>query len=95
MFFILLIILNLFNFKLTENKLINYLILSLIPIEIIIFIIYLLKNKKIKDKENIKNKNINNQLKEKITILNSEINLLEESNKKLQKEIKQEKEDII
>lgn len=95
MFFILLIILNLFNFKLTENKLINYLILSLIPIEIIIFIIYLLKNKKIKDKENIKNKNINNQLKEKITILNSEINLLEESNKKLQKEIEQEKEDII
>lgn len=94
-FFILLIILNLFNFKLTENKLINYLILSLIPIEIIIFIIYLLKNKKIKDKENIKNKNINNQLKEKITILNSEINLLEESNKKLQKEIEQEKEDII
>ena len=95
MFFILLIILNLFNFKLTENKLINYLILSLIPIEIIIFIIYLLKNKRIKDKENIKNKNINNQLKEKITILNSEINLLEESNQKLQKEIEQEKEDII
>ena len=95
MFFILLIILNLFNFKLTENKLINYFILSLIPIEIIIFIIYLLKNKKIKDKENIKNKNINNQLKEKITILNSEINLLEESNQKLQKEIEQEKEDII
>lgn len=95
MFFILLIILNLFNFKLTENKQINYLILSLIPIEIIIFIIYLLKNKRIKDKENIKNKNINNQLKEKITILNSEINLLEESNQKLQKEIEQEKEDII
>ena len=93
--FILLIILNLFNFNLIKNKIINYLILFLIPAEIIIFILYLLKNKKIKNKENLEQEKIDNELKEKITILNSEINLLEENTKKLEKEIEQEKEDII
>lgn len=93
--FILLIILNLFNFNLIKNKIINYLILILIPVEIIIFILYLFKNKKIKNKQIIQNKEIENKLNEKITILNSEINLLEENIKKLEKEIKQEKEDII
>lgn len=88
--FILLIILNLFNFNLIKNKIINYLILFFIPVEIIIFIFYLLKNKK-----NTKKEKINNELNEKITILNSEINLLEENTKKLEKEIKKEKEDII
>lgn len=93
--FIALIILNLFNFNLIKNKIINYLILILIPVEIIIFIFYLFKNKKIKNKQIIQNKEIENKLNEKITILNSEINLLEENIKKLEKEIKQEKEDII
>lgn len=93
--FVALIILNLFNFNLIKNKIINYLILILIPIEIIIFIFYLFKNKKIKNKQIIQNKEIENKLNEKITILNSEINLLEENIKKLEKEIKQEKEDII
>lgn len=88
--FILLIILNLFNFNLIKNKIINYLILFFIPVEIIIFIFYLLKNKK-----NTKKEKINNELNEKITILNSEINLLEENTKKLEKEIEKEKEDII
>lgn len=88
--FILLIILNLFNFNLIKNKIINYLILFLIPVEIIIFIFHLLKNKK-----NIEKEKIDNELKEKITILNSEINLLGENIKKLEKEIKKEKEDII
>ena len=88
--FILLIIFNLFNFNLIKNKIINYLILFFIPVEIIIFIFYLLKNKK-----NTKKEKINNELNEKITILNSEINLLEENTKKLEKEIEKEKEDII
>ena len=88
--FILLIILNLFNFNLIKNKIINYLILFFIPVEIIIFIFYLLKNKK-----NTKKEKINNELNEKITILNSEINLLKENTKKLEKEIEKEKEDII
>ena len=88
--FILLIIFNLFNFNLIKNKIINYLILILIPVEIIIFIFYLLKNKK-----NTKKEKINNELNEKITILNSEINLLKENTKKLEKEIEKEKEDII
>ena len=93
--FILLFILNLFNFNLIKNKTINYLILFLIPVEIITFIFYLIKNKRIKNEENIEKEKINKELKEKITILNSEINLLEEDTKKLEKEIKQEKEDII
>lgn len=96
--FIISIILNLFNFNLIKNKIINYLILFLIPIEIIIFIFYLLKNKKIKNKinkENIENKKIENELNEKITILNSQINLLEENIKKLQKEIENDKNEII
>ena len=46
-------------------------------------------------KEAIEKEKIDKELKEKITILNSEINLLEEDTKKLEKEIKQEKEDII
>ena len=54
-----------------------------------------LKNKRIKNEENIEKEKIDKELKEKITILNSEINLLEEDTKKLEKEIKQEKEDII
>ena len=87
--------LNSENFNLIKNKTINYLILFLIPVEIITFIFYLIKNKRIKNEENIEKEKIDKELKEKITILNSEINLLEEDTKKLEKEIKQEKEDII
>ena len=67
----------------------------MIPVEIITFIFYLIKNKRIKNEENIEKEKIDKELKEKITILNSEINLLEEDTKRLEKEIKQEKEDII
>ena len=81
--------------NLIKNRKINYLILFLIPVEIITFIFYLIKNKRIKNEENIEKEKIDKELKEKITILNSEINLLEEDTKKLEKEIKQEKEDII
>lgn len=89
--FIILIILNIINFILIKNKIINYLILCLIPIEIILFI---LKNKKIKN-EKIKNKKSEDKYKEKITIINSQINLLEENIKKSQEEIEKEKQKII
>ena len=95
--FIILIISNLFNYNLIKNKIINYLTLILISFEIILFIYYLFKNKKIINKinqENIENKKSENELKEKIPILNSEINLLEENIKKLQKEIENTKDDI-
>lgn len=89
--FIILIILNIINFILIKNKIINYSILCLIPIEIILFI---LKNKKIKN-EKIKNKKSEDKYKEKITIINSQINLLEENIKKSQEEIEKEKQKII
>ena len=89
--FIVLIILNIINFILIKNKIINYSILCLIPIEIILFI---LKNKKIKN-EKIKNKKSEDKYKEKITIINSQINLLEENIKKSQEEIEKEKQKII
>ncbi len=89
--FILLIILNIINFILIKHKIINYSILCFIPIEIILFI---LKNKKIKN-EKIKNKKSEDKYKEKITIINSQINLLEENIKKSQEEIEKEKQKII
>lgn len=89
--FIVLIILNIINFILIKNKIINYSILCLIPIEIILFIF---KNKKIKN-EKIKNKKSEDKYKEKITIINSQINLLEENIKKSQEEIEKEKQKII
>ena len=96
--FILLIVLNLFIYNFIKNEIINYLILSLIPIEIIVFIIYLIKNKKTLNKlneENLKIEKNENELKEKVTMLNSQINLLKENIEKLQKEIDSEKEEII
>lgn len=96
--FILLIIFNIFNFIFVKNKILNYCILSLIPIEIIIFTINYLKNRKMNNQikiKNLKNKKIQDELKEKITIIDSQINLLEENIKKLQKEIDEEKQKII
>ncbi len=96
--FILLIVLNLFIYNFIKNEIINYLILSLIPIEIIVFIIYLIKNKKTLNRlneENLKIEKNENELKEKVTMLNSQINLLKENIEKLQKEIDSEKEEII
>ena len=96
--FILLIILNFFNFNFIKNKIINYIILSFIPIEIIILIFNLIINKKIKnriEKENIEKKKIENEFKQKVTILDGQINLLEENEKKLQEEIEKEKQNII
>ncbi len=88
--FLLLIILNIFNFIYINNKIINIIIFSLIPIYLIYYIIKIKKNKKqdefnkIKLNEiNEKNTEINNQ----IDILNGQIDLLEKNNGDLNTEI--------
>lgn len=95
--FILLIIMNIFNFKFISNKIINYFLLSLIPIELILFIIYYFKNSKIKkqliekdEKEQIENQ----KLQESISLIDSQINLLISDVDKLEKEIQEEKEQL-
>ena len=70
--FILLIILNIFNFIFIKNEIINYSILSLIPIELILFIIYFIKNKKMKNKienEILEEKQQEKELQEQIAVL--------------------------
>ncbi len=54
--FVLLIIINILNFNFISNKIINYILLSLIPIELILLGINYIKNKKLK-KELQKQKN--------------------------------------
>ncbi len=100
-FFILLIILNIFNFIFIKNKIINYILFSFIPIELILFFIYYLKNKKIKNKLNKEllekefEEKINNQkIKEKINLINEQINLLENEVEKQKNEILETEKEI-
>ena len=88
--FIILIIINILNFIFIKNKIINYIIFSFIPIEGIIFLINILKNKKIK-KQNLEKENeIKKCYQEKLAIINSKIDLLENEIKKQEKEIEEE-----
>ncbi len=84
------IIINILNIFI-KNRIINYLILSLIPITIISYIILKIKHKK----NTSKNKNeINIQkekIKEEITGLESQINLLQTQISETQEEIEKEK----
>ena len=92
--FILLIILNIFNFIFIKNEIINYSILSLIPIELILFIIYFIKNKKIKNKienEILEEKQKEKELQEQIAVLDAQINFIQNEIEKQQKEMEQEK----
>ena len=92
--FILLIILNIFNFIFIKNEIINYSILSLIPIELILFIIYFIKNKKIKNKienEILEEKQQEKELQEQIAVLDAQINFIQNEIEKQQKEMEQEK----
>ena len=92
--FILLIILNIFNFIFIKNEIINYSILSLIPIELILFIIYFIKNKKMKNKienEILEEKQQEKELQEQIAVLDAQINFIQNEIEKQQKEMEQEK----
>ena len=90
MIFIILIIINILNFIFIKNKIINYIIFSFIPIEGIIFLINYFKNKKIK-KQNLEKENeIKKRYQEKLSIINSKIELLENEIKKQEKEIEEE-----
>ncbi len=95
--FILLIIINIINFIFIPNKIINYFILTLVPIEIILFIInYLKNNKKIKiiEKKLEIEKQENQKRQEQINLLDSQIQLLKEEIEKQEKEIQNEQEQI-
>ncbi len=99
--FILLILINIVNFKFISNKIINYILLILIPIELIIFLIYYLKNKnKIKKlekqllekdlQEKLEAQMQRQKLNEQISIIDNQVNLLKDEIKKQEKEISEE-----
>lgn len=90
-FLIIIILFNLINFIFIKNKILNYLLLILIPILLIIFFI----TKKINNKKyNLNNKNnINNldeEIENKIINLNTQINILNEEILKQNKIISEE-----
>ena len=90
LFFIILIIINIFSFLFIKNKTINYLFISLIPIFIILYILLRPKNKNIKKiDEKI------NSIKNEVNLINNQIKLLEEENIKKINEIENEKNNII
>lgn len=73
--FVLLIIINVLNFNFISNKIVNYILLSLIPIELILFGINYIKNNKLKKElqkqkkemqkqREISNKNLNLKIEE-------------------------------
>ena len=90
LFFILIIILNIIQFIVIKNKLINYIFLLTVPTDLIFSIFLKIKeNKKIKKQEKIEKNKINELEKINLEInnLNNEINLLEKNNDELEKEI--------
>lgn len=91
---ILLIVLNIFNLMYINNRLINILLFSLIPVYLIYYIIKIKNNKKQEilnkinlDKINEKNNEKNNEINNQIEILNGQIELLEKNNNDLKYEI--------
>ena len=90
LFFILIIILNIIQFIVIKNKLINYVFLLTVPTDLIFSVFLKIKeNKKIKKQEKIEKNKINELEKINLEInnLNNEINLLEKNNDELEKEI--------
>lgn len=84
--FVLLIIINILNFNFISNKIINYILLSLIPIELILFGINDSKNRKLK-KELQKQQN---EMKKQKEISNKNLNLkIEEIQKQIENSEKQ------
>ena len=91
LFFIILIILNIIQFLFIKNNIINILLLSIIPVLIIIWLLKNnIENKKIKNQEKNKKKIID-EIKLKENNLNNEIEVLEKNNKKIIEEINNEK----
>ena len=86
--FLLIILFNIFQFIFIKNKLINYLILTTIPIFLIYFI-YLIKKEKNKLKINKKlEENKLNEINSQINNYLNEINILNNNNLELENEIK-------
>ena len=88
--FILLIIINIFQFIFIKNKIFNYIFLLIVPTFLIYLIILKNKlNKKINNQKKIEENNLKNIEKINLEINNliNEINLLEKNNKNLENEI--------
>ena len=97
-FFLIIILINIFQFIFIKNKLINYIFLLTVPTCLIFCIFYKkISNKKIKKEENIEKNNliniekINNEIKNK----ENEINILEKNNNNLEKELINLKNNLI
>lgn len=97
-FFILIILINIFQFIFIKNKLINCIFLLTVPMYLIFCVFYKNKlNKKIKKEENIEKNNliniekINNEIKNK----ENEINILEKNNNNLEEELINFKNNLI
>ncbi len=85
-----LIILDIMQFTIIKNKILNYICIGLIPIFIIYYIVIKNKEKKklLKEKEIEKNKKLEiEKINLEINNLNNEINLLEKNNIELENEI--------
>ncbi len=99
--FILLIGINILSFTFIQNKIVNYIFLTLIPIELILFIINYRKNNQLKKEiqkqvleQKLEDKLQNQKLEEQLLMVNNQINLLEKELQNYKKEIEEEKENI-
>lgn len=95
--FIVLIILNIISFTILKNNIINFILLGAILVEIILFIIYQIKNKKINNKINeqvLEEKVEDQKIREQILNLDIQINLLEKEVQKQEEEIEEENAEI-
>ena len=92
--FFILIIINIVQLIFLKNKIINYLLLFLIPIFLLIYFIKIKNNKKqTKINKKIENKK-KNKLKNNINILNSKMELLKQNNKENKIKIEKSREEI-
>ena len=85
--FLILILINIFQFIIIKNKIFNYIFLLTVPIDLIFSIILINnKNKKIKNKEKIEKNNFE-KINQEIINLENEKNILEKNNNELENEI--------
>ena len=92
---ILFILINIIQFIFIKNKIINISLIAIIPILLIIWIfIKMKKNKEIK-LENEENKKILDELKTQEKYLENEIEIIENNNKNIEKELETEKDNLL